>query len=204
MLTDKVSAKPFDTDCVDGCAGPSCGEPQFLSKRLLPAMLTGMLWARAISWLVGPSSRLLSVQLHRLPSELRYSTSHEFESSSTQSLFVSSSFFAKLNIASLPLTISFASVGCCQIYLLLSGNECQCCQVTICLTAEQHSVSGEQASLLAQKVSLHSLPKQKVAADVLLGMQDGKAVIKMEDLEAEAKEEVKKGEGTARPAGMYI
>ena len=51
---------------------------------------------------------------------------------------------------------------------------------------------------------MHLLSKRKVAAVVLFAMQDGKAVIKMEDLEAEAKEEVKKGEGTARPAGMYI
>lgn len=38
--------------------------------------------------------------------------------------------------------------------------------------------------------------------DVLL--QDGAAVIKMEDLKSEAQEEIKKGEGSARPAGMYI
>ena len=35
-------------------------------------------------------------------------------------------------------------------------------------------------------------------------LQDGAAMIKMEDLKAEAQEEIKKGEGSARPAGMYI
>lgn len=34
-------------------------------------------------------------------------------------------------------------------------------------------------------------------------VQDGAAMIKMDDLKAEAKEEVKKGEGTSRPFGMY-
>ena len=37
-----------------------------------------------------------------------------------------------------------------------------------------------------------------------LNVQDGAAMIKMEDLKAEAQEEIKKGEGSARPAGMYI
>ena len=39
---------------------------------------------------------------------------------------------------------------------------------------------------------------------LLFCRQDGKTVIKMEDLKAEAQEEIKKSEGTARPAGMYI
>ena len=38
----------------------------------------------------------------------------------------------------------------------------------------------------------------------ILALQNGAAMIKMEDLKAEAQEEVKKGEGSARPAGMYI
>lgn len=42
-----------------------------------------------------------------------------------------------------------------------------------------------------------------VSAAIFAGMQDGAAMIKMEDLKAEAKEEMKKSEGTARPFGMY-
>ncbi|KAL3158744.1 hypothetical protein ABBQ32_011472 [Trebouxia sp. C0010 RCD-2024] len=44
----------------------------------------------------------------------------------------------------------------------------------------------------------------RAATQAALRLEEGKAVIEMEDLRAEAQEEVKKSEGSARPAGMYI
>ncbi|DBB01935.1 hypothetical protein WJX77_010097 [Trebouxia sp. C0004] len=44
----------------------------------------------------------------------------------------------------------------------------------------------------------------RAATQAALRIEDGAAMIKMEDLKAEAQEEIKKGEGSARPAGMYI
>lgn len=44
----------------------------------------------------------------------------------------------------------------------------------------------------------------RAATQAALRLEEGTAVIKMEDLRAEAQEEVKKSEGSARPAGMYI